>query len=87
MDSIQNMNRQELINSNNSEMSKEADSNKKSLDYECDMNGNSKNRIYGEFDHKQNTMRDKNNMNLLKISKNQKMQIYPQLTIKHFIKL
>ena len=72
MDSIQNKNRHDLMNSNNSEMSREEDSNKKSSDNECDMNGTSKNRIYDDFGHEQNYMREKNIINFPKNSKKSK---------------
>ena len=72
MDSMPKMNRQELFNSNNSEISKEEDSNKKSSDYECDMNANSKNTLYDEFGRELNMLRDKNNMNFQKNQKKAK---------------
>ena len=72
MDSIQNKNRYNLMNYNNSEMSREEDSNKRSSDNECDMNGISKNRIYDEFGNEQNSTREKNITNFLKSSKKSK---------------
>ena len=86
MASIQNRIKQDLHNSNISEPSKEEESNKKSSDYEGDMNGNSKNKLDDEFMNEQNNMREKNTINFSQI-KNQKIKIYPLQKIKHFINL
>ncbi len=72
MDSIQKIYRNEMLNSNNSEQSKEEESNKKSSDYERDMNGESKNKIEDEFIHEPNLMTQKNIMNFQKNNKKSK---------------
>ena len=72
MDSIQNIYRHDYMNSNNSELSKEEESNKKSSDYERDMNGESKHRLDVEFNMEQNSMAQKNMMNFQK--KQQKIE-------------
>ena len=85
MDSIQNNNRKDFMNSNISEMSKEEDSNKKSSDYECDMIGSSKNRLYDEFGTEQNSMRDKNFPKSSKKSKNSNISAAKDKTFYQFI--
>ena len=85
MDSIQNNNRKDFINSNISEMSKEEDSNKKSSDYECDMIGSSKNRLYDEFGTEQNSMRDRNFPKSSKKSKNSNISAAKDKTFYQFI--
>ena len=72
MDSIQNIYRHDYTNSNNSEISKEEESNKKSSDYERDMNGESKHKIDVEFNMEQNSMTQKNMMNFQKNNKKTK---------------
>ena len=74
MASIQNRIKQDLHNSNISEPSKEEESNKKSSDYEGDMNGNSKNKLDDEFMNEQNNMKEKNTINFSQISKKSKNQ-------------
>ena len=74
MDSIQNRNRQDFNNSNLTEYSKEEESNKKSSDNEGDMNEISKIRNGDDFMHGQNSMKDKNIINLLKNIKKSKIQ-------------
>ena len=85
MDSIQNNNRKDFININNSEMSKEEDSNKKSSDYECDMFGSSKNRLYDELGTQQNSMRDKNFQKSSKKTKNSNISSAKDKTFYQFI--
>ena len=72
MDSIQKIYRHEMLNSNNSEQSKEEESNKKSSDYERDMNGEAKNKIEDEFIPEPNLMTQKNIMNFQKNNKKSK---------------
>ena len=72
MDSYQNIYRHDYLNSNNSEISKEEESNKKSSDYERDMNGESKHKIDVEFNMEQNSLTQKNMMNFQKNNKKTK---------------
>ena len=72
MDSIRNMNRHEMANTYNSDLSKEEESIKRSSDNEGDMNSSSKNQFEDEVNQVNNSMRGKIVTNFQKNQKKSK---------------
>ena len=84
MEFYSNIYRHDYMNSNNSELSKEEESNKKPSDYERDMNGEFKHRIDVEFNPEQNSMNQKNMINFPKNTKKSKNQNLSEAKDKKF---